>query len=162
MIRNYFLTAWRNLKTHRLNAVINTAGLAIAFTVCILLFLMVHFEFSFDKWQKNVNTLYQAYNLSHAPDGDEKGSAFGYPAAPAFKSEVAGIMRTTDFMNAGRGVRYKDKEIDNSVTLVSPDFFDMSSFQIVAGIKTSPLADLGSAVLTQPSATAVFSKEDPI
>jgi ABC-type antimicrobial peptide transport system permease subunit len=162
MIRNYFLTAWRNLKTHRLNAVINTAGLAIAFTVCILLFLMVHFEFSFDKWQKNVNTLYQAYNLSHAPDGDEKGSSFGYPAAPAFKSEVPGIVRTTDFMNAGRGIRYKDKEIDNSVTLVSPDFFDMFSFPIVAGNKTSPLADLGSAVLTQPAATAVFGKEDPI
>jgi len=162
MIRNYFLTAWRNLKTHRLNAIINIAGLTIAFTVCILLFLMVHFEFSFDKWQKNVNTLYMAYNLSHTADGDEKGSAFGYPAAPAFKSEVPGIIRTTDFMNAGRGIRYKDKEIDKSITLVSPDFLDMFSFPIVEGNKTSPLAELGSAVLTQPAATAVFGKEDPI
>jgi len=162
MIRNYFLTAWRNLKTHRLNAIINTAGLAIAFTVCILLFLMVHFEFSFDRWHKNVNTLYQAYNMSHAADGDEKGSAFGYPAAPAFKNEVPGIIRTTDFMTAGRGIRYKDKEIDKSVTLVSPDFLDMFSFPVVEGNKTSPLADLGSAVLTQPAAMAVFGKEDPI
>jgi len=162
MIRNYFLSAWRNLKTHRLNAVINTAGLAIAFTVCILLFLMVHFEFSYDKWQKNVNTLYMAYNLSHAPDGDQKGSVFGYPAAPAFRSEVPGIIRTTDVMNGGRGIRYKDKEIDKTVTLVSADFLDMFSFPVVEGNKTSPLADLGSAVLTQPAATAVFGKEDPI
>jgi len=162
MIRNYFLTAWRNLKTHRLNAIINIAGLAIAFTVCILLFLMVHFEFSFDKWHKNVNTLYMAYNLSHAPDGDQKGSVFGYPAAPAFKTEVPGIVRTTDYMAMGGGVRYKDKEVGKSVTLVSPDFLDMFSFPVVAGNKTTPLADLGSAVLTQSSAVAVFGKEDPI
>jgi ABC-type antimicrobial peptide transport system permease subunit len=162
MIRNYFLTAWRNLKTHRLNAIINLAGLTIAFTVCILLFLMVHFEFSFDKWHKNVNTLYMAYNLSHAPDGDEKGSAFGYPAVAAFKSEVPGIVKAADFMNAGRGIRYKDKEISKSVTLVSPDFLDMFSFPVVEGNKTSPLADLGSAVLSQPAAIAVFGKEDPI
>jgi len=77
MIRNYFLTAWRNLKSNRLNAFINVLGLAVAFTVCILLFLMVSFEFSYDKFQKNAGVLYQAYNLSHAPDGDEKGSAFG-------------------------------------------------------------------------------------
>src|SRR5882757_412090 len=95
MIRNYFLTAWRNLKSNRLNAFINVAGLAVAFTVCILLFLMVHFEFSFDKFQKNSSSLYMAYNLSHAPDGDEKGEAFGYPAAPEFKSEVPGIIRST-------------------------------------------------------------------
>ncbi|HVU53503.1 MAG TPA: FtsX-like permease family protein [Puia sp.] len=162
MIRNYLLTAWRNLKTHRLNAGINVVGLAVAFTVCILLFLMVHFEFSFDKWHKNVNTLYMAYNLSHTADGDEKGSVFGYPAAPAFKAEVPGIIRTTDFMSAGRGIRYKDKEVDKNITLVRPDFFDMFSFPILAGNKTSPLTDLNSVVLGEASAAAVFGKEDPI
>src|SRR5437763_1296629 len=84
MIRNYFLTAWRNLKSNRLNAFINVAGLAVAFTVCILLFLMVHFEFSFDKFHENGDRLFMAYNLSHTADGDEKGEAFGYPAAPTF------------------------------------------------------------------------------
>jgi len=162
MIRNYFLTAWRNLKAHRLNAIINTAGLAIAFTVCILLFLMVHFEFSYDKWQKNVNTLYMAYNLSHTPDGDEKGPVFGYPAAPAFRTEVPGILRTTDFMPMGGGVRYKDKEVEKSITLVGSDFLDMFSFPVVAGNKTTPLADPGNTVLTQSAATAIFDKEDPI
>ena len=162
MIRNYFLTAWRNLKSNRLNAFINVLGLAVAFTVCILLFLMLSFEFSYDKFQKNAGTLYQAYNLSHAPDGDEKGSAFGYPAAPSFKTEVAGIEKATSVLGGGRGIRYKEKAVGKDILLVSPDFFSMFSFPIVAGNKTTPLNDPGSVVLSQTVALAVFGKEDPV
>lgn len=162
MIRNYFLTAWRNLRSHRLNAIINVAGLTIAFTVCILLFLMVHFEFSFDRSLKNGDSLYMAYNLSHTAEGDEKDESFGYPAAPAFKKEVPGIMRTTSVMNGGRGIRYKDKEVGKDILLVSPDFFDMFGFPILSGNKGNPLSDIGNAVLSQSAATAVFGKEDPV
>jgi len=162
MIRNYLLTAWRNLKSSRLNAFINVAGLAVAFTVCILLFLMVHFEFSFDKFLPNSSSLYMAYNLSHAPDGDEKGEAFGYPAAPAFKKEVPGIIRTTSFMYGGRGIRYKDKEVGRDILLVSPDFFGMFGFPVLSGTRSNPLADVGNVVLSQSAATAVFGKEDPV
>ncbi|HVW61567.1 MAG TPA: ABC transporter permease [Puia sp.] len=162
MIRNYFLTAWRNLRSHRLNAIINVAGLTIAFTVCILLFLMVHFEFSFDKFLRNGDSLYMAYELSHTAEGDEKGEAFGYPAAPTFKKEVPGIMRTTSVMNGGRGIRYKDKEVGKDILLVSPDFFDMFGFPILSGSKANPLSDIGNVVLSQSAATAVFGKEDPV
>ncbi|MBN9384602.1 MAG: ABC transporter permease [Chitinophagaceae bacterium] len=162
MIRNYFLTAWRNLRLHRLNAIINIAGLTVAFTVCILLFLMVHFEFSFDKFLKNNNSLYMAYNLGHAPDGDDKGEAFGYPAAPTFKKEVPGILRTTSYMYGGRGIRYKDKEVGKDIQLVSPDFFDMFGFPVMSGTRSNPLSDVGNVVLSQSAATAVFGKEDPV
>ena len=53
MLRSYFLTAFRNLLRNKLNALVNIIGLAVAFTCSILLFLMVHYEFSFDKFQKN-------------------------------------------------------------------------------------------------------------
>lgn len=162
MIRNYFLTAWRNLRTHRLNAIINIVGLTVAFTVCILLFLMVQFEFSFDKFLKNGNSLYMAYNLGHAPDGDSKGEAFGYPAAPAFKNEVPGIIRTTSVMGGGRGIRYKEKEVSKDILLVSPDFFDMFGFPVLSGNKSNPLSDVGNVVLSQSAAVAVFGKEDPV
>jgi ABC-type antimicrobial peptide transport system permease subunit len=162
MIRNYFLTAWRNLKSNRLNAFINVAGLAVAFTVCILLFLMVHFEFSFDNFHKNGDRLFMAYNLSHTADGDEKGEAFGYPAAPTFKSEVPGIIRTTSVHTGGRGIRYKEKEVNKGITLVSPDFFSMFSFPVISGTRSNPLSDVGNVVLGQSAAAAVFGKEEAV
>jgi ABC-type antimicrobial peptide transport system permease subunit len=103
-----------------------------------------------------------AYNLSHAPEGDEKGEAFGYPAAPTFKKDVPGILRTTSYLYGGRGIRYKDKEVGKDIILVSPDFFDMFNFPIVAGTRSNPLSDVGNVVLSQSAATAVFGKEDPV
>ena len=59
MIRNYLLTAWRNLQKNKFNAAINIIGLSVAFSCCILLFLMVRHEFSYDSFHRNASRLYQ-------------------------------------------------------------------------------------------------------
>ncbi|HTI94168.1 MAG TPA: hypothetical protein VL727_26420, partial [Puia sp.] len=63
MIRNYFLTAWRNLKKNKLNATVNILGLTVAFACCILLFLTVYLEFSYDDFQQNKDHLYKVYGI---------------------------------------------------------------------------------------------------
>ena len=162
MIYSYFLTAFRNLRKHKLNASINVIGLAVAFTCSILLFLLVFYEYSFDGFQKNGSRLFMVYNLGHAPKGDEKGGSMGYPVAPKLKEEVPGLVKATALMNAGSGISYKDKEVPSRVSLVDNDFFSMFSFPIVAGNASSPLGSLDEVVLNQTTATALFGKEDPI
>lgn len=162
MIRNYFLTAWRNLKKNKLNASVNIVGLTVAFTCCILLFLTVHREFSYDDFQQNKSNLYKVYNVTHAPNGDEKDDAMSFPMTPALKKEVPGVLKVTGIMNGAGAIRYKDKEIEKSTRLVDNDFFDMFSFPIVAGRKKDPLSDLGNIVLTESTAEALFGKELPI
>jgi predicted permease len=162
MIRNYFLTAWRNLRKNKLNAVINITGLAVAFTCCILLFLMVRYEFSYDQFHASKNRLFEVYNLDHPPAGDNKSEAMSYPMGPALKAEVPSVAKATAFMSAGSGIRYKGKDLYPRTTLVDNDFFSMFSFPIVAGNATSPLADLGNVVINQTTATALFGQEDPI
>ena len=95
MLRSYFLTAIRNLSKNKLNASINIIGLAVAFTCSILLFLMVHYEFSFDRFQAKSDRLFQVYNLAHEENGDTKGDVLSYPVVPAFKTEVPGVVRAT-------------------------------------------------------------------
>ena len=162
MLRSYFLTALRNLLKNKLNASTNIIGLAVAFTCSILLFLMVHYEYSFDRFQKNGDRLYQLYHLAHEQRGDTKGSAMSYPVAAAYKAEVPGIVKATAIMPAGSDVSYRDREVRQSIRTVDKDFLDMFSFPVVAGNAVSPLADLNSAVITQTAATAIFGKEDPI
>jgi len=162
MIRNYLLTAWRNLQKNTFNATINVIGLSVAFTCCILLFLMVRYEFSYDSFQRNGPQLYKAYNVSHAAHGDERSESMSYPVAPAIKKEVAGVVKSTNFMSAGGGIRYKGKEVYNRITLVDPDFFSMFTFAIVAGNTTTPLGGVNDVVVAQSTATALFGQEDPI
>src|SRR5579871_6904680 len=106
MFRSFFLTALRNLVKNRLNAAINIVGLTVAFACSILLFLMVHYEFSFDLFHTNLDRLYQAYYLSHEERGDQKGDAMSYPAASTLKTEVPGIVKATGLMQMGNDIRY--------------------------------------------------------
>src|SRR5262245_51828222 len=111
MFRNYLLTAWRNLQKNTFNAAINIIGLSVAFTCCILLFLMVRYEFSYDSFHQNKKTLYQVYSYTVKSSGDDRGESFGTPAAGAFKKEVAGVVGSTGIEAAGAGIRYKGKEV---------------------------------------------------
>jgi len=162
MIRNYLLTAWRNLQKNKLNATINVIGLSVAFTCCILLFLMVRYEFSYDDFQRNGDKLFIAYNLSHEAQGDTRGTSMSFPAAPAMKKEIPAVVRSTNIMSAGGGIRYKGKEVYHRVTLVDPDFFRMFSFPIVAGNSSAPLGSGSDVVIAQATAKALFGEEDAV
>jgi putative ABC transport system permease protein len=163
MIRNYLLTAWRNLQKNKFNAAINIIGLSVAFTCCILLFLLVRYEFSYNSFQRNGDRLYQVYNSMVKPTGEDKSESFAVPAAAAFKKEVAGVAGATGLQSAGGDIRYKGKEVFHRIELVDPDFFTMFSFPIVAGRVHGPLAGLNDVVIARATATALFGKdEDPV
>ena len=162
MLRSYFLTAIRNLLKNKLNASINVIGLAVAFTCSILLFLMVQYEFSFDHFQQKADRLYQVYNLAHEENGDSKGGVLSYPAVPAFKAEVPGVVRATAILPAGNDVSYKGTEMVQRITVVDADFFKMFSFPVLSGNSADPLGSLNSVVLSKSAAAAIFGKEDPL
>ncbi|HWB27003.1 MAG TPA: FtsX-like permease family protein [Chitinophagaceae bacterium] len=162
MFRNYFKTAWRNLVKNKLNALINVTGLSVAFICCILLSLTVYNEFSYDNFHKNLSNLYELYDVNHKSTGDEKSTTMSYPAGPAVKSDVPGVVATTGIRFGGSGIMYNGKEVDKGTALVDNDFFSMFSFPIVAGNAASPLNSLGDLVINQSTAKAVFGNENPI
>ncbi len=58
MIKNYFITAWRNLSKHKLYSAINIVGLATGIAACIVILLFVYYERSFDNLHsKNIYRL---------------------------------------------------------------------------------------------------------
>ncbi|HXB08638.1 MAG TPA: ABC transporter permease, partial [Puia sp.] len=118
MIRNYLLTAWRNLQKNKFNAAINVIGLSVAFTCCILLFLLVRYEFSYDSFQQNGGRLYQVYNSTLKASGENRSESMSTPAAPTFKKEIAGVVAATGLQSAGGAIRYKGKEVDHRIMLV--------------------------------------------
>ena len=162
MLKNYFKTLFRNMQKNKLHTAINVIGMAVAFTCSILLLLFVYQQFTFNKFHINENKLYQVYNSYSTAQGIETSAEMGYPVAPALKAEGIGIEMSTRYRNAGRGARYKDKELSLQVNLVDNDFFSMFSFPVVSGNKVNPLASLGNVVISEESATKIFGTEDPI
>ncbi len=162
VLKNYFKTLLRNMQKNKLHTSINVIGMAVAFTCSILLLLFVYFQFSFDTFHANKNRLFEMYNSYNGPQGVETGDAMGYPVAPTLKAEGIGIEKATRYKYGGRGVKYKDKELDLQTYLVDNDFFSMFSFPVIKGNKGNPLADLGNAAISEYAAAKLFGKEDPL
>jgi putative ABC transport system permease protein len=59
MLKNFFLTAWRNLRRNPFYSLLNIAGLAIGLAVGILILLWVRDELSFDGFHKQADRIYR-------------------------------------------------------------------------------------------------------
>ncbi len=156
MLLNYLLTSWRNLVRNKVNGFINILGLAVAFTCCILLFLAVRFEFSFDDFHHDRSRLFLVYGQSQTADGDQLGAMLSFAVAPSIKADVSGVADATDLFWVSNSIRYKNKEINKSTALVSDDFFRMFTFPILEGDRSSPLAEVGNVVLNQSTIITCF------
>jgi len=78
MLKNYLLTAWRNLARSKLFSGINLFGLAIGLGCFLLIALYVLDELSYDRWNSNAGRIYRVtldarwggadLRLAQAPD----------------------------------------------------------------------------------------------
>ncbi len=59
MLKNYLKIAWRNLMKNKIFSFINILGLTIGITVCMMIFLFIMNEFSFDKFHKQGKNIYR-------------------------------------------------------------------------------------------------------
>jgi hypothetical protein len=90
MIRNYFVTALRTLLRNRTYALLNVAGLSVGITACILIFLLLRFELSFDNFHDRPDRIYRVATEFNGPEG--KGYTGGLPdpvptpCAPIFRN----------------------------------------------------------------------------
>ena len=61
LLSSYLKTAIRNLVRHRIYSAINIIGIAIGLAFCILTFLFVHNEWTYDTFHKNADQIYRVY-----------------------------------------------------------------------------------------------------
>ena len=83
MIRNYLRTAYRNLIRHKGYAAINITGLAIGIAACLMLFLIVRYEQSYDKFQPDFSRINRVVTQDKFSDGITYNSGVPVPVVEA-------------------------------------------------------------------------------
>ena len=165
MIRNYIKTAWRNLLRNKSYAAINIAGLAIGIAACLLIFLIVQFETSFDTFHSKRDHIYRVVTSFHNPDGVHLSSGTPLPISEGLRidfpqlKQVAGIMQNDgshySIGNGSKGEIVK-KFKEDWAYYVEPQFFDIFDFGWLAGDKKTALAEPFTVVLSQDEADKFF------
>src|ERR1700744_836895 len=97
MIKNYFKIAFRSFKRHKLFTLINIIGLSIGISAALVIYLIVNYDFTFDKFHKDGDRIYRVVsNYSFQGEPGYNGGVCG-PLPEATKNEVTGLEATAPF-----------------------------------------------------------------
>jgi ABC-type antimicrobial peptide transport system permease subunit len=166
MLKNYFRIGLRNLGRNKGYSIINILGLATGIAVCLMIFLVISFETSFDNFHKKQARIFRVLTEYHHPDSKDifygRGVPFGLPDGikSAFRQieEVAPVCADYNdqilISNGKDGSTEKFKE-ERGVFYTTPAFFSIFDFPLLAGSYES-LKDPNNALLTKESAEKYF------
>ena len=164
MIKNYFKTAFRNLKRNKSYALINLLGLTIGIAASLLIFLVIQFETSFDNFHPQRKHIYRVGSIFNSQDGISYSSGISFPAGPALRLDFPPIRQVACiFKHNGNQVtiqndgRHPQKKFNNvDIYFAEPEFFTMFKFPWLSGEAKTALTEPNSAVLTQEIADKYF------
>lgn len=165
MIKNYFKTAWRNIKRHKVYSAINIFGLAIGIAACLLILQYVSYELSYEGFQVNKDRIYRVQQ-----DRFDNGKLSTQWAAGAFavgNSFKDAIPEIEDYVKVVGNERVT-AEVDNQplkiekVYFATNSFFSVFTYPLVAGDKNDALKEPFKAALSETTAKKIFGTTNVI
>jgi putative ABC transport system permease protein len=164
MIKNYFTIAWRNLMRNRVFSLINILGLTIGITVCMMIFLFIMNEFSYDNFHRQGKNIYRVMR-GFDENGSKKQVAWlSPPYATALLNDYPNaIKRAVRVWPQNDLIVIGNKSFnEKKVYVTDADFFELFSFPLVRGNAATVLKEPGSVVITESTAKKYFGEVDPI
>jgi putative ABC transport system permease protein len=164
MIKNYIKTAWRNLLRNKSYTAINVVGLAVGIAACLLIFLVIQFETSFDTFHRKKDHIYRVITANKGPEGMSYSSGVPFPTGPALRMDYPELVAVTSIMSNSGQITVLDngktkalkKFKETNVYFTDPQFFDVFDFGWLAGDKKTALAEPNTVVLTREYAEKYF------
>ena len=171
MFNNYFLIGWRSLLKQKVYSLIKIGGFSIGIAACLLIFLFIRQDLSYDRYYQNGDRIYRIFRESSFNGESGKGAHFPSPFAAALLEEIpeieqAGRYNSSYMFGAGSNeVRRADQQESSHEDRIT--FADQSLLQIlqtpfIYGNPKSALADPDGIVITKSKADKYFPDENPI
>ncbi len=161
MIKNFLITAFRSTIRNRNYTLINIAGLTVGVAACILIFLVIRFQSSFDNFHKEKDRIYRVASKFKTDNGTDYIGAVSLPVADGIRldypliKEVASIYRTQGQVMVNNNEEKKFFSEDQFY-YAEPEFFSMFNFPLIKGNISQSFNKPGDALLTEATAKRMF------
>jgi len=158
---------FRGLWRKRTFSFLNIAGLAVGIAVSLLIFLVIHYETSYDGYQSKLDRIYRVVTEhSKRSNGEWAGyeGSVPFPLTDAMRLEHPGLEKLSAVWNVGGaqihvpGKELSDEKVfkeDNGLFFAEPSFFEIFDYEWLEG-NASGLTEPNTAVLNQSVASAYF------
>jgi putative ABC transport system permease protein len=166
MFKNYLKIARRNLARNKGYAAINVTGLAVGIAVCMMIFIIIQYQTSFDTFHAKKDRVYRVLTeYHHKESGDiSYGKDLPFPLPSGLKvafpqvEQVAPIFASQNdqlFVLNDNGDTRKVFKEQRGLFYTSPSFFKIFDFPLLAGSYES-LKDPNTVLLTKEIAEKYF------
>ena len=162
MFRNYLKIAFRNLWKNKAFSFLNISGLAIGMASAVLILLWIQNEVSFDKFHKNKEHIYEAWNRGTFDGKLQCWNSTPKILGPTLKQEYPEIADMTRASSGWFVTSVGDRKFSSEYLIVDPVFLTMFSFPLIRGNLHTALNSVYSIVITEKMAKRMFGREDPM
>src|SRR6185437_14997103 len=162
MLRNYLKIAFRNLWKNKAFSFLNISGLAIGMASAVLILLWIQNEVSFDKFHKNKEYIYEAWNRGTFDGKLQCWNSTPKILGPTLKQEYPEIADMTRASSGWFVTSVGDRKFSSEYLIVDPVFLTMFSFPLIRGNLHTALNSVYSIVITEKMAKRMFGREDPM
>jgi putative ABC transport system permease protein len=163
MFKSYWISAWRMLVRNRLYTTINVLGLALGICACLVISLIVRYEFSFDRGHPETSRLYGIHSyVQYMKDEPERlvpGVLSDVPAA--IQHDIPGLDIVSPYYTlqhdsaivviAGKQYQYPVASV-----VAGPEYLRLMGYAWLAGNPQTALDRPFSVVLTESRARQYF------
>ena len=157
MFKNYFKIAWRSVSRYKSYSIINILGLALGIASCLMIFLVVRNELSYDNFHKKADRTYRV--TMNALDFNPSVSM---AIVPALRSDFPQLENVSQFWFQQEGLvkvgenRYNEK----AFAFADDQFLKIFDYQWIAGSPNSALSEPNTIVLTESIAKKYFGRKE--
>ncbi len=174
MFKNYLVVALRNFSRNKIFSVINMLGLSIGISASLVIFLIVHYAYSFDRFEKNPDRIFRV--VSDYAFSGEPGHTRGIPAplADAVRKDLSGIDNLVSFRyynpektvlpnepaangpSSNAPAKPTTFKYQKHIIFADAHYFDLLPYRWIAGNKQSSLSQEGQVVISESRAKLYF------
>lgn len=164
MLKSYIKIAYRNIIKNKVYSFINIFGLSIGLTCCLIIFLFVKYELSFDSFHSKADQIYRINSNSKTPDGISKESCTRFPLANTIRNDFPQLEAVTHvFAQTGVQLEVDEKTFSqDDIVFADTSFFNVFDYEFVLGSPEGMFKNPGDAVLTETTANKLFGDESPL
>src|SRR6202012_1864130 len=156
--------AFRNFWKHRGFTLINVIGLSIGISAALVIYLLVHYDFTFDKFHKDSGQIYRVVTNFTSQGTPWYASGVCGPLPWAAKNQVTGLQETAPIwslpqpdvtiLNSDKSSpRFKKQD---NVVVADSDYFKLFEYKWLAGSAKTALNEPYQVVLTSDQAEKYF------
>lgn len=166
MLKNYFIIAFRALWKNKVFSVINILGLAIGISASLVIYLLVDYHFTFDRFEKDNNRIYRVVSNFSFSGQAYYNSGVHDPLPAAVKNEVTGVDAVVPFRTWNGDAKisvqqpgkneWKIFKHQEHIVFVDTGYFDLVNYTWIAGSRRTAFLNPYQAVLTESKARLYF------